>query len=452
MFRIRYANSLSRNGNHASQFYEAGVRPLNDGTAKNNYQITEWLGWSTVGLTCGHDCVGFIPSTTWCNNNCRSGKRHIEAQKNTFSARRSKASAIQARQAKPTKLPTQKACGIAFTFPGYPETTKSGNTPPENPRSAGTVALITNNGWWDFVDENPNGVCFRRLRKTKDRVPRTEYATEHIYEKQLIKLYFNWLAYDMTEESGFESGKVADCNTVVKPLFQTKSSDAKSKFNTISPAQKLANEISCLGGTCPDDSRASEFYILQKDVNGLKAILFGELSRKAEKNAEFKEYKCDAAKWSDNRDKLANLAAVFQYIQKPEVAAVFVKVTARMRAVLADLDADPFYSQYKPAALKIPAADDQVEEITHNGWAGAYDYFMAMFLTQAEEKSNLFVHECVIKINGQIDADTTLTTDAEKLAEKTKLKANQELKGGMWTRDTLSFGAGYRDLMNTDWS
>lgn len=420
------------------QFYEAGVRPLNDGTAKDNFKLTEWLGASTVGLTCGKDCVGFIPNPQWCNSNCFHQKRHSEPISTTFTKRRNKVPDLRSRATELKKV----NCGITYTLPDYPSTAKENN--PRN-NDAGSITAITDNGWWDYTDDlfvPAPDLCYRTLRKTTDRQPNKEYATEHIYEKHIVKMFINWLSYDMTEDNGgFAAGKIATCDTM-KNVFNKKSTDPNSKFKDITPAQALANTMSCSGTGCPATDRLSEFYILEENVNKLKENVLGEMR----KDADFKYLTCNYADWRDNLGKLSLMSAVFQYLSKPEVAAVWVKVHNRMRGVLADLDADASYANYKPGPLKVPGN----LQVSHNGWMGAYDYFMDMFMVAAQEKTRQYAFKCVDTILEQIENDGTLTDDDAKKRGKDALSKHR--KEGMWSDNVLQFGAGYKDLMTMEWS
>lgn len=140
------------------------------------------------------------------------------------------------------------------------------------------------------------------------------------------------------------------------------------------------------------------------------------------------------------------MSAVFQYLSKPEVAAVWVKVHNRMRGVLADLDADASYANYKPGPLKVPGN----LQVSHNGWMGAYDYFMDMFMVAAQEKTRQYAFKCVDTILEQIENDGTLTDDDAKKRGKDALSKHR--KEGMWSDNVLQFGAGYKDLMTMEWS
>lgn len=88
---------------------------------------------------------------------------------------------------------------------------------------------------------------------------------EHIWEKHFIKTFLNWLSYD----SGEGHGAVTDC-AGKRAVFDTLSTTANSPFNQMTPAQALASSITCYGGNCPDNNRASEFLILEAGVNGMK--------------------------------------------------------------------------------------------------------------------------------------------------------------------------------------
>lgn len=412
---------------------------MNDGTAKNNFKLTEWLGASTVGLTCEKDCVGFIPNPDWCNSNCHRKKRHVEPSITTLYNRRNKAAVLRLRAAETKTV----KCGITYTLPDYPSTAREANA--DNSRSpAGTIAEITNNSWWDYTD-NPfvfaPALCYRTLRKTNSRTPGKEYATEHIYEKHIVKMYINWLSYDMTEDNGgFDAGKIATCDTM-NSVFNTKSIDPASKFKDLTPAQALANALSCSGTGCPATDRLSEFFILAEDVNKLKENVLGEMR----KDADFKYLTCNYADWRHNLAKLSIMSAVFQYLSQPKVAEVWVKVHNRMRSVLQDLDADASYANYKPAPLLVPGN----EQIVHIGWLGAYDYFMRMFLDAAQEKTRQYAFHCVDTVLNQIDGDGTLDADAKKTGKDALLKHRT---AGMWSDNVLRFGDGYKNLMGSEWS
>jgi hypothetical protein len=431
--------NVTRNGNHAYQFYAGGVRPLNDGNAKNNFKLTSWLGWSTVGLTCANDCHGFIKNSEWCQTSCQSSKRHVSPKKGTFSSRRSAPRYLQRR--------TKDKCGISYDFPGYPETTKGDGG--EKSNSAGTFSDITSNGWWSAIDQPfQSGMCHRKLQKPTTRTPGTQYATEHIYEKQIVTAYLNWLTFDFTEENGgFNAGHIADCPTM-RLVFNRRSTTPGSQFSGTTPAQALANAMSCFGKGCPATDRQSEFYILQSDINGLKAIVLGQMRA----DADFRLLNCkEDVSWEKNRAKLYTLSTVFQYMSDPDVAAVFVKVNARVRSVLEALDDDTFYDAHTPQPLNVPDNDDTVQHLQHNGWLGAYDYFMRMFLFQAQEKSRQFAYSCMNDVIAQIQGDDALSDD-EKKQQAAMLAANRQSASGMWSDATLTFGSGFMGLMGSEWS
>lgn len=67
---------------------------------------------------------------------------------------------------------------------------------------------------------------------------------------------------------------ITDCNTA-RAVFNTLSTTPGSRFATLIPAQQLALALSCQGGSCPDNNRVAEFYILRKDLNIMKAAIIG---------------------------------------------------------------------------------------------------------------------------------------------------------------------------------
>jgi hypothetical protein len=254
----------------------------------------------TVGLACGKDYVGFIPNSDWCNCNCRRGKWHygtsIRTREGVFPA-------FQVR------TDTKKThCGIELGFPDYPSTTKSDEAfgTGENAKSAGTIADIANNAWFDLEDLNPTGVCNRKLRGTNTRQPGKEYATEHIYEKHVVTMYLDWPSFNFTDEKGgFDARKLATCPTM-EAVFDQTSTTPNSPCNPVMPAQALADRVTLFDSGCPKADRADGLYILESSINGLREGTLVDIDKKA----DFKALTCNKD-WFENRAKLAALSAVF---------------------------------------------------------------------------------------------------------------------------------------------
>jgi hypothetical protein len=91
---------------------------------------------------------------------------------------------------------------------------------------------------------------------------------EHIWEKHFVKTFLNWLSFNPAGGDG----PVATC-ALVNTVFNTQSTTVGSQFQTQTPAQALANVVSCFGGSCPDNNRVSEFYILESGINLAKTVV-----------------------------------------------------------------------------------------------------------------------------------------------------------------------------------
>jgi hypothetical protein len=63
----------------------------------------------------------------------------------------------------------------------------------------------------------------------------------------------------------------------------------------------------------------------------------------------------DFKKLSCKRENLRTFSAVFQDLNDPDVARVFIQVNERMRDVLKKLDEDDSYRDYRPPILIGPA-------------------------------------------------------------------------------------------------
>jgi hypothetical protein len=270
-----------RNGDYVYQFYQAGVRPLNDKGAKHTSSITAWPSLpTTTGLTCDTNCVGYVPNPDWCAANCPCFTA------NTVCGARKPRRQLQRREVE------SATCGtftISYTLPDYPSTASS--TSAANPPNGAADGIAAISKWWDRLDNNnPTGCTstlhqFPQRQASSDGTPH-EYASksfqrelnisdsanllsaEHIWEKHFVKTFLNWLSFNPAGGDG----PVATC-ALVDSVFNTQSTTAGSPFVGQTVAQALANTVSCFGGSCPDNSRVGEFYILESGINQVKTIV-----------------------------------------------------------------------------------------------------------------------------------------------------------------------------------
>ena len=110
-----------RNGDHVYQFYQGGLRALNDPNAKHTAQekIESWLEPPTEGLDCHKDCCGMILNGDWCNHNCGGTTCRRGA--------RSEHSILQPRATKEVKK--VGGCEIPYVLPDYPSSGVAANKP-----------------------------------------------------------------------------------------------------------------------------------------------------------------------------------------------------------------------------------------------------------------------------------------------------------------------------------
>jgi hypothetical protein len=103
---------IYRNGDHVYQFYQGGLRALNDPNAKHTAQtrIGSWLEPPTEGLNCNNDCCSIILNGDWCNQNCGGPtcRRSI----------RSEHLALQPRAIE--RVATVDKCEVSYVLPDYP--------------------------------------------------------------------------------------------------------------------------------------------------------------------------------------------------------------------------------------------------------------------------------------------------------------------------------------------
>jgi hypothetical protein len=157
----------------------------------------------------------------------------------------------------------------------------------------------------------------------KQGVP--EYATEHIYEVQQIKLFLNWAAQNITELTPYyqtnfvptEQGSEF-CNKIFLKLFFAKTQWTASSFyqsRKVAPIQDIYN---ALEGSSDSTDPASEFVYLNKDLNSLKGSLFG-----LKISGIFNDI-------VDNLDRLALYIALSEYLSNDDVSNIYHAVSTRV--------------------------------------------------------------------------------------------------------------------------
>ncbi|KAK6193972.1 hypothetical protein LQW54_011901 [Pestalotiopsis sp. IQ-011] len=388
------------NGDHVYQFYEAGVRSLNDPAAhhtQNAVSLGSYLEPTTDGLSCGSDCCGYVPNGDWCIQNCdgtcKRGNRWTSNSRD-----------ILPRGVE--NVATVGGCKLPYTLPDYPS-------------SEIASGILGVQKYYDRDDtiSGSNNCDNPRLTGPGPRKANSNYDTEHVFEKHIIKRFLYFLvggqqAFDESSNPD-ERDPVATCADVEAVFNQL--NPAGVNFKTETAAQQLGKAISCQGSQCPDDSRVGEFFLLRREINGIKNRIFtGHYTGIGSDANDNKLPSCNSAK-KDNeelRQTMINAAMVFQYMNKQEVYEAFKAVHNRILGILANLDADMLGTSPRPRNL---------QSFTANGstWLDAYNEFMKRFLVDTERKMGLWLHNCKQAYSDKID-QSTMSQD-EKDATKRKV-------------------------------
>ncbi|KAH7083710.1 hypothetical protein FB567DRAFT_499132 [Paraphoma chrysanthemicola] len=393
------------NGDHVYQFYQGGLRALNDPTAKHAAQtkIGSWLEPPTEGLDCNRDCCGMVLNGVWCNQNC-GGPTCRRGTRSEHFALRPRATQSVAQVG---------GCMIRYVLPDYPS---SGT-------ASGKPEVVK---WYDrdnSVDGDNN--CDNPLIKLfGNRQTGNSYDTEHVYEKHLVKRFLYFLiGGEQAFDDDVDPSQAPPANPSALPVstcidlqavFGSLSNAANSQFGQETVAAKLGKAVSCFGSACPDTDRLSEFFLLRKEINGMKnRIISGHFTGIGSDGNDNKLPSCNPSRSAaEMQQQMINAALVVQYLRQPAVFDSFNTVNNRMKSILHDLDNDPLGSNQPPRNLASFTA-------LPNSWESAYDEFMARLLQDTERKMSKWLFECKNNYALKVDNDPSLTA-----AQKTQQKNN----------------------------
>ncbi|EEY16773.1 predicted protein [Verticillium alfalfae VaMs.102] len=356
------------NGDHVYQFYQAGVRQLNDPEAhhtKNNIKIGSYLMPPTDGLSCGKDCHGFIPNPQWCRDNCGArlfarGRRWASSSNNPGSAPLLFARATET-------VNTVGGCNLRYVLPDYP--------------SSGTAE---------------NNAAVQKFYDRDD----TNHGNGNNCDNPVLTgpvAKVNGHSYDIGGQQAFDDSidpngadPVATCPDVEAVFNQLNAQG--THFTTETAAQQLGRAVSCSGPQCPDNNRVSELFLLRKEVNGIKNRIFtGHYTGIGRDPNDNKLPSCNPIHktYVEMQQQMINAAMVFQYMNKQETFDAFNAVHLRIRQILTNLDADALGTNTPPRNLA-----PYIREGVTPTWLAAYDEFMNRFLVDTERKMGLWQREC----------------------------------------------------------
>jgi hypothetical protein len=146
---------------------------------------------------------------------------------------------------------------IDYDNNNYPSTSHSPGS--NDPTKADNIPVISK--WWDYdLIATPTWeICHWQLIQEPARVVPHEYATEHVFEKHLIKSFLMWV----TNENRICGFLRATCGTAIS-VFNTVTPN--TVFAARSPLQQMADALS-------DNNRLGEFYILRDKINTAKTVV-----------------------------------------------------------------------------------------------------------------------------------------------------------------------------------
>ncbi|CRK38099.1 hypothetical protein BN1723_004342 [Verticillium longisporum] len=359
------------NGNQVYQFYKAGVRQLNDPDAhhtKNNINIDSYLMPPTDGLFCGKDCHGFIPNPQWCQDNC--GARRFARGRHWASSSNNPGSAPVLFARATETVNTVGGCNLEYVIPDYPSSGTAEN-------NAAVQKFYDRD---DTDNGNGNNCDNPVLTGPVAKVNGHSYDTEHVYEKHIIKrfLYFLVGGHQASDDSVDPNGAdpVATCPDVD-------------------------------GTQCPNDNRASELFLLRKEVNGIKNRIFaGHYTGVGRDPNDNKLPSCNPARktYVEMQQQMINAAMVFQYMNKQETFDAFNAVHLRIRKILTNLDADALGANTQPQNLAPYIREG----------------FMNRFLVDTERKMGLWQRECRDAYDTAVLASKPKREDKDAVRDKVR--------------------------------
>ncbi|KAL1600665.1 hypothetical protein SLS60_007053 [Paraconiothyrium brasiliense] len=409
--------TIRRNGDHVYQFYQGGLRALNDPNAKHTAQtkIGSWLEPPTEGLNCNKDCCSMILNPDWCNQNCGGATCRRGTRSEHFALRpRATQSVAQV-----------GGCALPYVLPDYPS---SGT-------ASGMQEVVK---WYDRDDSvNGNNNCNNpRISLFGNSQPGTSYDTEHVYEKHLVKRFLYFLiggeqAFDDNDNPA-QALPITDCARL-QAVFGSLSNAANSQFGQETAAAQLGKAVSCDGTACPAGARLSEFFLLRHEINGMKnRIISGHYTGIGSDGNDNKLPSCNPDKSPvEMQQQMVNAALVVQYLREQAVFDSFSTVNNRMKSILHALDNDPLGSTQPPQNL----ASFTSRPIS---WESAYDEFMARLLQDTERKMSNWLFKCKDNYARKIDQNNGLTA-AQKTLEKKKVA---DYAGTQNNPSTLEVGPG----------
>ena len=199
-----------------------------------------------------------------------------------------------------------------------------------------------------------------------------DYATEHVYEIQLINIFLGWMEANNAQLKAFLAAKnnknpppknpANICNNLFNQLlfgmgspWTTTTFGAGGNIGTVGsrPVDELVSQLS-------SNARPNEMVYLEERLNGMKAQLFGNKTPSIQ------------TQLVDKLAILARSAMVYGYLETKEISDIFQAVSTRMRTFYAKLDTACTGKTTGPCGAKIQ-------------WKASYQTWQAQYLEQIDQ-------------------------------------------------------------------
>lgn len=241
-----------------------------------------------------------------------------------------------------------------------------------------------------------------------------------------MKSFLNFLQY--VDEADTGDPPLGGSCTNIKAAFGT----ALTTANGITAAQSLANAWTCYGSPCADNSRVSEFYILQSDLNNAKNKI---LSLQAATGSDMCPSYTSASDPAQIMGKMYQIAIVFQYMNEPGVSTIFNTVAARCRAVMQTLDADEVGIANPPAQVYVSSPPT---------WTKAWDFWLGKFVDDKQVKMQSWMESARLAL--QLSLANPANADGGLLSAQAS--AEMSGAGGLFTDAAVTFSTAYGGIIN----
>ena len=241
-------------------------------------------------------------------------------------------------------------CGQDFSAPSYNSYSSAGIGNSYSP-------------YYSYIFQQPRCSTYNWALTRGTTAPDSlSYATEHIYELQLIAIFLRWLS---TNNAGLQaylavSNRNICGNFINQILFGQGQQWTVTKFGAggniktagSRPIDELMSQMS--GG-----SRTNELVYLESHLNGLKAQLFGGKTPSTMTMAPAQ------------LALVGESSALYLYLKDPNVSAIFKAVSNRVKTFYSKLDTACAGGTRGPCAARVQ-------------WAASYQSWQAQYLQQID--------------------------------------------------------------------